>query len=44
MRILGEAEGMPTLPMTSIVLLRHPQRQSQVTDTLAEHIVEGFRL
>lgn len=44
LRILGEAEGLPTLPMTSIVLLRHPQRQSQVTDTLAEHIVEGFRL
>ena len=44
MRILGEAEGLPTLPMTSIVLLRHPQRQSQVIDTLAEHIVEGFRL
>lgn len=44
LRILGEAEGLPTLPQTSIVLLRHPQRQSQVTDTLAEHIVEGFRL
>ncbi|WP_437880497.1 LysR family transcriptional regulator [Pseudomonas sp. LRF_L74] len=44
MRIIGETEGMPALPMTSIVLLRNSQTQSQVTDTLAEHIVEGFRL
>lgn len=44
MRIIGEAEGLPTLPMTSIVLLRNTQTQSQVTETLAEHIIEGFRL
>ncbi|MBB2497020.1 LysR family transcriptional regulator [Aquipseudomonas ullengensis] len=44
MRIIGEAEGLPTLPMTSIVLLRNAQTHSQVTETLAEHIVEGFRL
>lgn len=44
MRIIGEAEGLPTLPQTSIVLLRSQHSQSQVTETLAEHIVEGFRL
>ncbi|MGL4317576.1 MAG: LysR family transcriptional regulator [Pseudomonas sp.] len=44
MRIIGEAEGLPTLPMTNIMLLRNAQTQSQVTETLAEHIVEGFRL
>ena len=44
LRILGEAEGLPTLPMTSIVLLRKDGSQSPVTECLAEHIVEGFRL
>jgi DNA-binding transcriptional LysR family regulator len=43
LRILGEAEGLPALPMTSIVLLRNARRQSPVSETLAEHIVEGFR-
>lgn len=44
LRILGEAEGLPALPATSIVLLRRPGSESLVTDTLAEHIAEGFRL
>lgn len=44
MSIIGEAEGLPTMPMASIVLLRNPNSQSQVTETLAEHIVDGFRL
>ena len=44
MRLLGEAEGMPELPLSSIVLLRNERSQSQVSETLAEHIVEGFRL
>ena len=44
MRVLGEAEGMPELPSCSIVLLRNDRNQSQVSETLAEHIVEGFRL
>ncbi|MET1081275.1 MAG: LysR family transcriptional regulator [Pseudomonas sp.] len=44
MRILGAAEGLPELPMTSIVLLRNPRTQSPVTECLAEHIAEGFRL
>ncbi|MEN0107755.1 MAG: LysR family transcriptional regulator [Pseudomonas sp.] len=44
LRILGEAEGLPELPLCSIVLLRNPRTQSPVSDTLAEHIVEGFRM
>jgi DNA-binding transcriptional LysR family regulator len=44
MRIIGEAEGLPALPMSSIVLLRNQRSQSKVSETLAEHIVEGFRL
>ncbi|WP_439861764.1 LysR family transcriptional regulator [Pseudomonas sp. MBLB4136] len=43
-RIIGEAEGLPAMPSASIVLLRSPHTQSPVTETLAEHIVEGFRL
>lgn len=44
LRILGEAEGLPALPQCSIVLLRNPRSQSPVSETLAEYIVEGFRL
>lgn len=44
MRIIGAAEGMPAMPSASIVLVRNSQRQTQVTETLAEHIIEGFRL
>ncbi|MDO9320883.1 MAG: LysR family transcriptional regulator, partial [Pseudomonas sp.] len=44
LRILGEAEGLPELPSCSIVLLRNPGSHSPVTETLAEHIAEGFRL
>lgn len=44
MRILGKAEGLPELPLCSIVLLRNSRTQSPVTETLAEHIVEGFRV
>ena len=42
--VLGEAEGLPLLPLTSIVLLRNESSQSPVTECLADHIVEGFRL
>ena len=44
MRIIGTAEGLPLMPSASIVLLRNSQTQSQVTETLAEQIFEGFRL
>ncbi|MNF51462.1 HTH-type transcriptional regulator GltC [compost metagenome] len=43
MRIVGEAEGLPQLPLCNIMLLRNEQNKSPVTETLAEHIVEGFR-
>ena len=38
---IDEAKG---LPLNSIVLLRNPQQRSPVSETLAEYIVEGFRL
>ena len=44
MQIIGEAEGMPALHSASIVLLRNSNTQTQVTETLAEQIAEGFRL
>lgn len=44
LRILGHQEGLPELPNCSIVLLRNPRSQSPVSETLAEHIVEGFKL
>jgi DNA-binding transcriptional LysR family regulator len=44
LRILGEAEGLPQLPSASIVLLRNPQSVSPITECLAEHIADGFRL
>jgi len=44
LRILGKAENLPELPMSSIVLLRNARSQSPVTECLAEHIAEGFRL
>ncbi|WP_191486985.1 LysR family transcriptional regulator [Pseudomonas sp. FEN] len=44
LRILGEAEGLPQLPLANIMLLRNPNKPSPITECLAEHIVEGFRL
>lgn len=44
LRIIGEAEQMPQLPLASIVLLRNPKNPSPITECLAEHIAEGFKL
>lgn len=38
------ANDLPELPSSSIVLLRNRSRTSPVSETMAEHIVEGFRL
>ena len=43
LRILGEAEGLPQLPMANIMLLRNLNNQSTLTECMAEHIVEGFK-
>lgn len=43
LRILGEAEGLPQLPMANIMLLRNPNNQSTLTECMADHIVEGFK-
>ncbi|MFN3581711.1 MAG: LysR substrate-binding domain-containing protein [Pseudomonas sp.] len=44
MRILGQEDGLPSMPSASIVLLRNAQTSSPVTECLAEYIAEGFRL
>ncbi len=44
LEIIGAEQGLPELPLTSIVLLRNPHNQSPVTETLAAQIAEGFRL
>ena len=44
MQILGKKEGFPELPEASIVLQHTSSTQSPIIDSLAEHIVEGFRL
>jgi DNA-binding transcriptional LysR family regulator len=44
LRILGKQEDLPELPLCSIVLVRNTRTQSAVSECLAEHIVEGFRL
>ena len=44
LRILGAAEGMPELPMASVMLLRNERTRSPASEVLAEQILEGFRL
>jgi len=43
-RILGEAENLPQLPMLNIMLVRNLNKPSPITECLAGHIVEGFKL
>jgi hypothetical protein len=42
MRILGEEDGLPQLPVANVMLLRN-QHQSPITDCMADYIVEGFK-
>jgi len=44
LRILGEREGLPPLPKANVMLVRNPSSQSDMTETLAGHIAEGFKL
>jgi DNA-binding transcriptional LysR family regulator len=44
LRILGDQENLPQLPSASIVLLRNPNNPSPITECLADHIAEGFKL
>ena len=44
LRVLGSDEGFPALPSMNLHLLRNPQMTSPITECLAEHIVEGFKL
>ena len=42
-RILGESEGLPQLPMANVMLVRSTQTPSPITDCMADYIVEGFK-
>ncbi|WP_085706372.1 LysR substrate-binding domain-containing protein [Pseudomonas sp. B8(2017)] len=42
-RILGESEGLPQLPMANVMLVRSTQNPSPITDCMADYIVEGFK-
>nr|MDQ2695759.1 LysR substrate-binding domain-containing protein [Pseudomonadota bacterium] len=43
MRALGVEEGFPTLPASTIALLRAPGRRSRVIDSLARQVADCFR-
>ncbi|MNC44976.1 DNA-binding transcriptional regulator IlvY [compost metagenome] len=42
-RILGESEGLPQLPVANVMLVRSTQNPSPITDCMADYIVEGFK-
>ena len=42
-RILGEKEGLPQLPVANVMLVRSTQHPSPITDCMAGYIVEGFK-
>jgi len=43
LRLLGEAEGLPQLPMANIMMLRNLSTRSSLSDCLADYIIEGFK-
>ena len=43
MRILGENEGLPQLPLANVMLVRSPSVASPITDCMADYIIEGFK-
>lgn len=42
LRVIGEHEGLPQLPLANVMLLRNPRTQSPITDCMADYIAEGF--
>ncbi|MNF10369.1 hypothetical protein D3C80_2112860 [compost metagenome] len=42
-RILGESDGLPQLPVANVMLVRSTQNPSPITDCMADYIVEGFK-
>jgi DNA-binding transcriptional LysR family regulator len=42
MRVLGDGDGFPALPIIDIGLLRNPHEPSVLADALAAHIVQGL--
>ena len=43
MQVLGPEHGLPEMPQASIVLLRDTRRSSAASESLAAHVIEGFR-
>jgi len=43
MRVLGPAEGFPTLPDLVLTLERTPRERTPAVEALADHIIESFR-
>ncbi|MFF7706849.1 LysR substrate-binding domain-containing protein [Pseudomonas sp. NPDC007930] len=43
LRVLGEADGLPQLPLANVMLLRNPASASPMIDALAGHIADGFK-
>jgi len=43
MRILGKADGFPTMPQVRIALVQAEKQRSEASARLAEHIIDGFR-
>lgn len=43
MQVLGPEHGLPEMPQASIVLLRNTPRSSAASESLAAHVIEGFR-
>jgi len=43
LRVLGEAEGLPELPLANVMLVRGGQSPSPITDCMAQYIIEGFK-
>jgi len=42
MRVIGDGDGFPALPVIDIGLLRNPHEPSALADALAAHIVQGL--
>ena len=42
-RILGEQDGLPQLPVANVMLVRSTQHPSPITDCMAGYIIEGFK-
>ena len=42
-RILGENEGLPQLPVATVMLVRSTPNPSPITECMADYNIEGFK-